>query len=839
MRTTKINDRLTSGLGVCLFTYYKFRKTGFKGLHSTFILVVLMMAGSGLKAQVSGGWDSFTGNGIPGNNNYGNGVIRLISDENTGCAAGAVHETSSTYDPGSGNTFNKCYQVFFGCPGNDEIGSDANGDGMAFSFWKNSASYNINNGSACGGGLGYMGAATDGKMITIEFDTYSSAFDGTYGGGASGNNDEISVHINGDAGTSGLAAGGTINAGNLEDGLEHTICISYTPGTHILKVTIDGVTKLNYDLGPSNNLLTYFGAGGLNQTWSSGKFGASNPTTVNDGNGTTIVSQLGGVVLCPATVVITSPLGGTSFGSCQGPITITAVASPPAGNTIDSVEFFVGAIKIGVDNTEDYSIIWNNPSEGNHDLTAVAHYKPSGSFSTSSEINITVGGGIELTTTAPVIDGTIDAVWANYATASLNKVPWGTISGPADASATYRTMRDAINLYILVEVIDDDLRNDDGPVFENDGVEIFIDMGNNKATDYVPGANDYQYAFGYNSAVITEYKNSPGSLTGVTFSQGVKTGGYIIEIKIPWSTIGTAPVDDELIGFDVHVNDDDGGGTRDGKIAWHDAVDDAHAHPYGMGTTTASACNPCPTGTLSGSKILCNDGISSADISVDFTGVGPWSITYTKEGILQPSITGITINPFVFQSNNEAATYELTSVANTQTSGCTNNYTGTVTIGLSDFPIGHDGTFTPPANAVLSVDNAGATYEWYDAPVGGNLVFTGVEFTIAGLTDTARYYVQETPGASCRTEVKAIPLKEFFIPNLITPNSDGKNDRFEIVALPNGTELKLFNRWGSAVYQSSNYDNLWAGNDNSEGIYYFDLTLPNGKQYKGWLNVVK
>src|SRR5690606_6776191 len=130
------------------------------------------------------------------------------------------------------------------------INNDSNGDGMAFSFWVNGSVYDINNGSACGGGLGYMNAtqSSGNKMITIEFDTYSSAFDNgngfTYGNGATGNEDEISVHINGDASVNGILV--NANAGNLEDGLEHTICISYSNSSRVLAVSIDGVNKLSY-----------------------------------------------------------------------------------------------------------------------------------------------------------------------------------------------------------------------------------------------------------------------------------------------------------------------------------------------------------------------------------------------------------------------------------------------------------------------------------------------------------------------------------------------------------------------------------------------------------------
>jgi gliding motility-associated-like protein len=83
------------------------------------------------------------------------------------------------------------------------------------------------------------------------------------------------------------------------------------------------------------------------------------------------------------------------------------------------------------------------------------------------------------------------------------------------------------------------------------------------------------------------------------------------------------------------------------------------------------------------------------------------------------------------------------------------------------------------------------------------------------------------------------PCPDFFIPNLITPNNDGKNDLFEITALPDGSSLTIVNRWGESVYQSSNYDNLWTGSNASDGVYYYSLQLPDGTEYKSWLNIMR
>ncbi len=61
----------------------------------------------------------------------------------------------------------------------------------------------------------------------------------------------------------------------------------------------------------------------------------------------------------------------------------------------------------------------------------------------------------------------------------------------------------------------------------------------------------------------------------------------------------------------------------------------------------------------------------------------------------------------------------------------------------------------------------------------------------------------------------------------ITPNSDGKNDFFQIQKTeryPNN-RLSIFNRWGQIVYQQDNYQNNWAGTSQDgnllQGTYFF------------------
>jgi gliding motility-associated-like protein/uncharacterized repeat protein (TIGR01451 family) len=101
------------------------------------------------------------------------------------------------------------------------------------------------------------------------------------------------------------------------------------------------------------------------------------------------------------------------------------------------------------------------------------------------------------------------------------------------------------------------------------------------------------------------------------------------------------------------------------------------------------------------------------------------------------------------------------------------------------------------------------------------------------------------PDFSNNTSIVTVAVKgDIFIPNVITPNGDGKNDRFVITGLNKypGSSLFIYNRWGNMVYQSKNYDNRWAGEGLNDGTYYYVLKLrtPQGERnYKGWIELLR
>ncbi len=554
-------------------------------LHPSLVFYLVFLFFTSSSYAQSGDWDASGTTGTTGYTDHGNGVIQLLSTATTGCAGAAVHERTDTYNPVTDGVFSKCYEVYFGCPGDDEVGSDTKGDGLAFSF--SDCVWGV---GTCGGGLGYRNGC--GNMITVEFDTWSSqglaGFDSNYEG--TGNEDQVAIHVDGDPEDFGKIAGA--NPGNLEDGLEHTVCITYDPGTDVLTVSIDGTDVLTHDLtGSGYELETYFGSVGLYQSWSSGKDGATNPATVSDANQQDISDQVGGP-LCDETVSIVNPYDGQVYSACETPITIDAFVVPPSGNTVDSVEFYIGGVRVGVDYTDPYTYDWNDPDVGTSSLVTTAYYDPSMTNSSSSAVDITVGGKIDIANGAPTIDGADESFWDNYAAVPLSQ---GGMSAP-DLAGTYKTAYDATNLYMLIEVTDDDLRDDSGNNWDDDGAEVFIDIGNDKSGAY--GANDYQYSFAYNNApTVTEYKHA--ATAGVSFAESVVAGGYILEISFPWTTIGgSAPSVNDEIGFDVKLNDDDGGGGRDHEQGWFDGSFGAWNNTSLFGIQEFTDCEPLPVELL-------------------------------------------------------------------------------------------------------------------------------------------------------------------------------------------------------------------------------------------------
>ena len=81
-----------------------------------------------------------------------------------------------------------------------------------------------------------------------------------------------------------------------------------------------------------------------------------------------------------------------------------------------------------------------------------------------------------------------------------------------------------------------------------------------------------------------------------------------------------------------------------------------------------------------------------------------------------------------------------------------------------------------------------------------------------------------------------------FIPNVITPNGDLKNDFFVIPRLhlyPNNA-LTVYDRWGKIVFHKKGYDNTWDASELSGGVYFYSLSIYGlPKNLNGWLHIIR
>ena len=76
------------------------------------------------------------------------------------------------------------------------------------------------------------------------------------------------------------------------------------------------------------------------------------------------------------------------------------------------------------------------------------------------------------------------------------------------------------------------------------------------------------------------------------------------------------------------------------------------------------------------------------------------------------------------------------------------------------------------------------------------------------------------------------------IPNVMTPNGDGKNDNFHIFGVEGyrGSSLKVFDRWGNLVFEDDDYKNNWDAKDNADGTYFYIFKRSDGEVFTGHFN---
>jgi parallel beta-helix repeat protein len=164
----------------------------------------------------------------------------------------------------------------------------------------------------------------------------------------------------------------------------------------------------------------------------------------------------------------------------------------------------------------------------------------------------------------PTIDAEIDEIWATTVAFETTK---GFNTKVAPTKATVRTLWDENNLYVLAEVRDSNLSNIGSQIYERDSVELFMDENNAKSTSFQSDDGQYMISYEGSKGGSGRGKNTAANLDSFTTATKVIDGGYIVEAKLPLTTVTGAI--GRIIGFEIQVNDDyNNDGIRNNFTSW-------------------------------------------------------------------------------------------------------------------------------------------------------------------------------------------------------------------------------------------------------------------------------
>jgi len=171
----------------------------------------------------------------------------------------------------------------------------------------------------------------------------------------------------------------------------------------------------------------------------------------------------------------------------------------------------------------------------------------------------------------PIIDGQMDAIYWSASTERVI-VPDPEVNEPdgyLDCFGEARIMWDDTNIYVFVKVVDDELSSSSENNYENDGIEVYFDAGNDKDATY--GEDDVQTRIELQDEDdVTQYDSCPEGTVGATAEWEALDGdafGFAIEVAYPLEGLSIAAEAGEEFGFEIQINDRDNE-QRDTMLRW-------------------------------------------------------------------------------------------------------------------------------------------------------------------------------------------------------------------------------------------------------------------------------
>jgi gliding motility-associated-like protein len=190
-----------------------------------------------------------------------------------------------------------------------------------------------------------------------------------------------------------------------------------------------------------------------------------------------------------------------------------------------------------------------------------------------------------------------------------------------------------------------------------------------------------------------------------------------------------------------------------------------------------------------------------------------------------------------FISNETSITYQATlpdtvKLFQTDESGCGEMHRTAINISKPILTLNGEIFHILKGSDVQLVASGGFQYSW-QPPTG--LSHPEIANPVASPTVTTEYTVTATDSVGCTASAKVRVIVEAvaFIPNLFTPNQDGRNDNLRVYGLGpvKSFSLSIYNREGSLVFSTtdiaeatqSGWDGTVRGVLQPGGVYYWKV----------------
>jgi gliding motility-associated-like protein len=207
--------------------------------------------------------------------------------------------------------------------------------------------------------------------------------------------------------------------------------------------------------------------------------------------------------------------------------------------------------------------------------------------------------------------------------------------------------------------------------------------------------------------------------------------------------------------------------------------------------------------------------------------------------------------------NSESFTYTYARTGNytvnltiTNSLGCKSSV-ATKLISINPYPVVDAGPNRVVLEGGFITINATATnanglaYLW--SPATGLNDPTLLTPVASPVVDT-RYLLRVTSDKGC-ADTSSMFLKVLFkpvVPNTITPNGDGINDKWDILYIDSypGSVIEVYTATGQLVFRSTGYNNPWDGTNNGKslpsGTYYYVIDPKNGRaKMAGYVTILR